>query len=177
MSPLRQSNDLTYLLLSGAFLFFQNWGRMLFRLLPSSDFKLLSAEMSILRILAENPPVAGHPSIPRFQIDSGMSKIKGMFAGKDSVTRLIDQCHNFISQEGVRAMIKNTNIYQESLPRSTMILSRPESYSQHRLWVVPRISDYSQSQFFLDVHNAAAVNIPLKQLQAFAKGIVVLLVR
>jgi hypothetical protein len=49
-----------------------------------------------------------------------------------------------------------------------MVLSRPESYSQHRLWVVPRISDYSRSQFHLDVQNCAAVNIPLKQLQAFA---------
>jgi len=145
-----------------------NWGRMLFRLIPPSDFKTLSAEMSILRILAENPPVAGHPSIPKFQIDSGMNKFKGMFAGKDSVSRLIEQLHSFLSQEVVRGMIKNTAIYQESLPRSTMILSRPESYSSHRLWVVPRISDYSQSNFYLDVQNCAAVNIPLKQLQAFA---------
>lgn len=145
-----------------------NWGRMLFRLIPPSDFKTLCAEMSILRILAENSPVAGHPSIPRFQIDSGMTKIKGMFAGKDSVSRLIEQCHNFMTQEGVRAMIKNVVVYQESLPRSTMILSRPESYSQHRLWVVPRISDYSQSRFYLDIQNCAAVNIPLKQLQSFA---------
>ena len=145
-----------------------NWGRLLFRLIPPSDFKTLSAEMSSLRILAENPPVAAHPSIPRFQIDSGMSKLKGMFAGKDSVSRLIDQLNNFLTQEGVRAMIKNTNIYQESLPRSTMILTRPENYSQHRLWVVPRISDYSQARFFLDVQNCAAVNIPLKQLQAFS---------
>jgi len=145
-----------------------NWGRMLFRLIPPSDFKTLSAEMSTLRILAENPPVAGHPNIPRFQIDSGMSKIKGMFQGKDSVSRLMEQLHSFLGQEGVRAMIKNTNVYQESLPRSTMILSRPESYASHRLWVVPRISDYSQSNFNLDVQNCAAVNIPMKQLQAFA---------
>lgn len=144
-----------------------NWGRILFRLLPPTDFKVLSAEMSVLRILSENPPVAQHPSIPKFMPDSGMSKIKGMFAGRDSVTRLIDQLHTFLCQEGVRAMIKNVNIYPESLPRSTMILSRPESYSQHRLWVVPRISDYSQSKFFLDIQNCAAVNIPLKQLQAF----------
>lgn len=144
-----------------------NWGRFLFRLLPPSDFKILSAEMSILRILAENPPVAGHPNIPKFQPDSGMSKIKGMFAGKDSVTRLVEQLHTFLCQEGVRAMIKNVNVYQESLPRSTMILNRPESYSQHRLWVVPRITDYSQARFFLDIQNCAAVNIPQKQLQAF----------
>lgn len=145
-----------------------NWGRMLFRLIPPSDFKTMSAEMSILRILAENPPVASHPNLPRFHVDSGMSKIKGMFAGKDSVTRLIDQCHTFLTQEGVRAMIKNTNVWQESLPRSTMILSPPESNTQHRLWVCPRISDYSQASFYLDVQNCAAVNIPLKQLQAFA---------
>ena len=43
-----------------------NWGRMLLRLIPASDFKILSAEMSILRILAEKPQMAGHPSIPRF---------------------------------------------------------------------------------------------------------------
>ena len=145
-----------------------NWGRMLFRLLPPSDFKTLSAEMSILRILAENRPVASHPSIPRFQIESGMNRLKGMFHGKDAVSKLIDQCHQFMSQEGVRSMIKNISIYQESFPRSTMILGRPESYSQHRLWVVPRISDYSQSKFYLDVQNCGAVNIPLKQLQAFA---------
>jgi hypothetical protein len=145
-----------------------NWGRILFRLLPPSDFKVLSCEMSILRILAENPPLANHPKLPKFQVDSGMSKIKGMFAGKDSVSRLIEQLHQFMIQDGVRAMIKNVNIYQESLPRSTMILSRPESYSQHRLWVVPRISDYSQSRFFLDVQNCAAVNIPQKQLLAFS---------
>jgi len=145
-----------------------NWGRMLFRLIPPSDFKTLSAEMSILRILAENPPVAQHPKIPRFQIDVGMSKIKGMFAGKDAVSRLIEQLHTFLSQEGVRAMIKNTVVFTESLPRSTMILARPESYASHRLWVVPRITDYSQSKFYLDVQNCAAVNIPLKQLQAFA---------
>jgi hypothetical protein len=84
------------------------------------------------------------------------------------VSRLIEQLHQFMIQDGVRAMIKNVNIYQESLPRSTMILSRPESYSQHRLWVVPRITDYSQARFFLDVQNCAAVNIPQKQLLAFS---------
>mmetsp|Transcript_14755 Transcript_14755/g.40767 ORF Transcript_14755/g.40767 Transcript_14755/m.40767 type:complete len:3812 (+) Transcript_14755:277-11712(+) len=145
-----------------------NWGRMLFRLVPPSDFKTLSAEMSILRILSENRPVASHPSIPRFQIESGMNRLKGMFAGKDAVSKLIEQSHNFMSSDGVRSLIRNTNIYQESLPRSTMILGRPESYSQHRLWVVPRISDYSNSKFYLDIQNCGAVNIPIKQLQAFA---------
>ena len=35
-----------------------NWGRMLFRLIPASDFKAGSAELSALRILAENPSIA-----------------------------------------------------------------------------------------------------------------------
>jgi hypothetical protein len=59
-----------------------NWGRILFRLLPPSDFKVLSAEMSVLRILAENPPVAVHPSIPKFHVDSGMKLLKGCLQGK-----------------------------------------------------------------------------------------------
>ena len=119
MTSARYGFPLLYDLLTGTVAFklhpsdkTHNWGRMLFRLLPASDFKTLSAEMSVLRILAENPPVASHPSIPKFQIDSGMSKIKGMFAGKDSVTRLIDQLHNFLCQEGVRAMIKNVMVTQ-----------------------------------------------------------------
>lgn len=47
-----------------------NWGRILVRLVPPSDFKRKSAEMSALRILSENPSVAQHPHIPKFQIDS-----------------------------------------------------------------------------------------------------------
>lgn len=149
-----------------------NWGRMLFRILPPSDFKTLSAEMSILKILAENPAVASHPNLPKFHVDSGVSKIKGMFAGKDSVTRLIDQCHNFLTQEGVRAMIKNHQSSEQSQmlapDNMKLVLNRPDSYLQQRLWVCPRVSDYSQTAFYLDVQNCAAVNIPLKQLQAFA---------
>jgi Protein of unknown function (DUF3638)/Protein of unknown function (DUF3645) len=145
-----------------------NWGRLLFRLLPSSDYKTESAEISILKILAECQAIAQHPSIPKFHIDSGMTKIKGMFQGKDAVSRLIDQLHTFLSQEGVKGMVANPRVFEESVPRLAMILSRPESYASHRLWVVPRITDYSQSTFYLDVQNCAAVNIPLKQLQSFA---------
>ena len=145
-----------------------NWGRVLFRLLPPSDFKNGSAEMSILRILAENPNIAGHPNIPKFQIDIGMNKIKGMFQGKDAVSRLLEQLHVFLKQEGVQKMMNNSPTLKESIPRTAMILTRPESYSQHRLWVVPRITDYSRSTFYLDIQNCAAVSIPLKQLQAFA---------
>jgi hypothetical protein len=145
-----------------------NWGRMLFRLVPPSDFKSGSAEMSALRILAENPQIASHPNIPKFQIDSGMNKIKGMFQGKDAVSRLLEQLHLFLTQEAVKKMMLGMVTLKEAVPRTAMILSRPESYSQHRLWVVPRITDYSRSVFYLDIQNCAAVNIPLKQLQSFA---------
>lgn len=145
-----------------------NWGRMLFRLVPPGDFKSGTAEMSILRILAENPQIAAHPNIPKFKIDSGMNKLKGMFQGKDAVTRLLDELHTFLSQPSVKQMIGNVQTLNESVPRTAMILSRPESYSQYRLWVVPRLTDLSRSTFYLDIQNCAAVNIPLKQLQAFA---------
>jgi hypothetical protein len=141
---------------------------MLFRLLPPGDFQYQCAEMSVLRILAENPAIASHPHIPRFQIDSGMTKLKGMFQGKDAVSRLLDQLAAFFKQEGVNKTIKSVSNYKECVSRETMVLARPESYSQHRLWVVPRITDYSQSTFYLDVQNCASVNIPMKQLQAFA---------
>jgi hypothetical protein len=145
-----------------------NWGRFLFRLIPPGDFKSGSAEMSVLRILAENPLIASHPNIPKFQIDSGMNKFTGMFKGKDAVSRLIEQLHLFLKQEAVTKMILNAPTLNESVPRTSMILTRPQSYSSHRLWVVPRITDYSRSVFNLDVQNCAAVNIPLKQLEAFA---------
>lgn len=145
-----------------------NWGRLLFRHLPPADFMTRSSEMSILRILSENPAVAMHPHIPKFQIDSGMKKLSGMFQGKDAVTRLLDQLAAFVKKEGVRNLITSSAVHEESVSRATMILNRPDSYAQHRLWVVPRISDYSQSVFYLDMQNCASVNIPAKQLQAFA---------
>lgn len=145
-----------------------NWGRILFRLVPPSDFKSGSAEMSALRILAENPHIAGHPNIPKFQIDSGMTKIKGMFQGKDAVSRLLENLHTFLTGEDIKSKVKHIATLEESVPRTAMILTRPESYSQHRLWIVPRITDYSRSVFQLDIQNCAAVNIPLKQLEAFS---------
>ncbi len=145
-----------------------NWGRMLFRLLPPGDFQTQCAEMSVLRILAENPTIASHPHVPKFQVDGGMTKIKGMFQGKDAVSRVLDQLGAFFKQDSVNRMIKQVPNHRESISRETMVLSRPESYSQQRLWVVPRISDYSQANFALDMQNCASVNIPPKQLQAFA---------
>jgi hypothetical protein len=145
-----------------------NWGRILFRLLPPSDYKTTSAEMSVLRILSENPVIAQNPNIPKFQIDSGMAKLKGVLGGKDAVSRLLEQLGAFFQQQNIRNMRFAHELLKESAPRSAMILSRPTSYSQHRLWVVPRISDYSQNIFHLDVENCASVNIPFRQLQAFA---------
>ena len=49
-----------------------------------------------------------------------------------------------------------------------MTLRRPTSFFDYRLWVIPRVSDYSQDNFRLDVQNCTAVNIPLAQIQAFA---------
>ena len=89
--------------------------------------------MSVLRILAENPTIASHLHVPKFQIDSGMSKRKGMFQGKDAVSRVLDQSAAFFRQEGVNKMIKQVENYKESASRETMVLSRPESYSQHCL--------------------------------------------
>lgn len=124
--------------------------------------------MSVLRILSENSSIASHPNIPKFQIDSGMQKLKGVLGGKDAVSRLLEQLGSFFQQQNVRNMRQGHDLLRESMPRSTMILSRPTSYSQHRLWVVPRITDYSQNAFHLDIQNCASVNIPVRQLQAFA---------
>ena len=76
--------------------------------------------------------------------------------------------HLFLKKPDVQKMIGSATTLKESIPRTAMILTPPESYSQHRLWVVPRITDYSRSVFQLDIQNCAAVSIPLKQLQAFA---------
>ena len=145
-----------------------NWGRILVRLVPSSDFKRKSAEMSALRILSENPTVAQHPHIPKFQIDSAMSKFKGMFQGKDAVSRVLSELHTFLTKQSIRSMLNFPVASIESQSPAVMTLRRPSSFFDYRLWVIPRISDYSQSTFSLDIQNCAAVNIPMAQIQAFA---------
>lgn len=145
-----------------------NWGRMLVRLVPPSDFKKKSAEMSSLRILAENPTVAQHPHVPKFQIDSAMSKFKGMFQGKDAVSRILSELHTFLTKQSIRSMLSFPVPTIESQSPAVMTLRRPSSFFDYRLWVIPRTSDYSRSVFQLDVQNCAAVNIPLAQIQAFA---------
>jgi hypothetical protein len=108
-----------------------NWGRILFRLLPPTDYKTTSAEMSVLRILSENAAIAQNPNIPKFQIDSGMAKLEGVLGGKDAVSRLLEQLGTFFQQQNVRNMRLSHELLKESTPRSTMILSRPTSYAQH----------------------------------------------
>ena len=145
-----------------------NWGRVLVRLVPPSDFKRKSAEMSVLRILSENPTVAQHPHIPKFQIDSAMSKFKGMFQGKDAVSRVLSELHTFLTKQSIRSMLNFPVASIESHSPAVMTLRRPTSFFDYRLWVKPRVSDYSQSTFNLDIQNCAAVNIPMAQIQAFA---------
>ena len=145
-----------------------NWGRLFVRLLPSAEFSKKKAEMSLLRILSENPTLASHPHIPKLELDSGMNKFKGMFKGNDAVSRLLADCHDFLRKDSVRPLIRGPDVYRECESQSTIVLKPPESFTRHRLWVVPRVADYSQSEFELDVQNCAAVNIPLSQLKAFA---------
>ena len=59
-------------------------------------------------------------------------------------------------------------VYREYESESTIVLKPPESFTRPRLWVVPRVEDYSQSEFELVVQNCAAVNILLSQLKTFA---------
>lgn len=145
-----------------------NWGRMLVRLLPPSDFTKKSPEMSVLRILADNPSIAMHQHIPKFQIDSAMNKFKGMFQGKDAVSRLIEQLHTFFTKDSIRNMIAFPIAHEVFVSQPEVNLRPPGSHSVHRLWVVPRTTDYSQNLFELDMQNCASVNIPASQLKAFA---------
>ncbi len=146
-----------------------NWGRLLLRLLPPTDYSHKSAEMSALKLLAENPTIASHPTIPKFQIESGMTKFKKMFNGTDAVSKVIELLHAFLSKPQMNAMIEHPQMYKEAVvSRNTVNLKAPSSYSENRLWVVPRISDFSQDVFHLDIQNCANVNIPTAQLQAFA---------
>ena len=146
-----------------------NWGRLFLRMLPPSDYNHKCAEMSALRILAENPSIASHPNIPQFQIDSGMKMIKKMFAGSDAVSKLIEQLHVFLTRPQLTAMIEHPQQYKEAqIAQNTVVIKAPSSYSENRLWVVPRISDFSEDTFVLDMQNCATVNIPTAQLQAFA---------
>ena len=148
-----------------------NWGRLFVRLLPSSEYNKKKAEISLLRILSENAPLAQHPHLPKLNLDSGMKKFQGMFKGTDAISRLLGDCNIFLKKESIRPMIGMPEVYEECESQSTIVLkpSTDSSFvTKHRLWAVPRVADYSQSEFELDVANCAQVNIPLGQLKAFA---------
>uniref|UniRef100_A0A6V2M4H7 ubiquitinyl hydrolase 1 n=1 Tax=Ditylum brightwellii TaxID=49249 RepID=A0A6V2M4H7_9STRA len=147
-----------------------NWGRMLFRLLPSSEFKSKSSEMSVLRILAETPVIASHPHVPKLHLESGVGRLKGLVSGKDPVSSLLKELNAFLTKSSVSGMLPKSAVpFKEyTPPRTSVQIRRPKSYSEQRLWVVPRITDYSQDLFRLDIENCASVNIPPSQLQAFA---------
>ena len=97
-----------------------------------------------------------------------MSKFKGMFQGKDAVSRVLAELHTFLTKQSIRSMLNFPVASIESQSPAVMTLRRPSSFFDYRLWVIPRVSDYSQSLFGLDVQNCAAVNIPLAQIKAFA---------
>lgn len=148
------------------------WGRILLRMVPPSDSNRKSAEMSALRILSENPSVVQHPHIPKFQIDSAMSKFKGMFQGKDAVSRVLAELHTFLTKQSIRSMLVFPVSSIESTSPAVMTLRRPKSFFDYHLWVIPKVSDYGRSQFNLDIKNCSAVNIPMAQIQAFASRII-----
>jgi len=150
------------------YLFILTDTNVFFRMVPPSDFKRKSAEMSALRILSENPSVAQHPHIPKFQIDSAMSKFKGMFQGKDAVSRVLAELHIFLTKQSIRSMLLFPVSSIESASPAVMTLRRPKSFFDYRLWVIPKVSDYAQNNFSLDIKNCSAVNIPIAQIQAFA---------
>jgi len=91
-----------------------------------------------------------------------------MFQGKDAVSRVLAELHTFLTKQSIRSMLNFPVASIESTSPAVMTLRRPKSFFDYRLWVIPRISDYSQSNFKLDVQNCAAVNIPMAQIQAFA---------
>ena len=97
-----------------------------------------------------------------------MSKFKGMFQGKDAVSRDHNEHHTFLTKQSIRSMLHFPVASIESTSPAVMTLRRPKSYFDYRLWVIPKVSDYSQALFSLDIQNCSAVNIPLAQIQAFA---------
>lgn len=99
---------------------------------------------------------------------SAMLKFKGMFQGKDAVSRLLAELHTFLTKQSIRSMLNFPVASLECKSPTVMTLRRPNSFFDYRLWVIPRVSDYALSLFHLDVQNCATVNIPLSQIQAFA---------
>ena len=118
-----------------------------------------------------NPTTAcWSPYHPKFQIEWGITKFKNIFQGTDAVSNLIEHLHGLSTKVPLLiAIIKHPQMCKETqIAQKTVILKTPSSYSENCLWVVPRISDYSQNIISLNVHNCANVNIPTAELQAFS---------
>lgn len=144
-----------------------NWARLLIRLLPVADYSSKKSEMSVLRLLSENEVLANHPHIPKFEIDNAVAKFKGIFQGKDAVTRLLDSLHSFLKKDDLKSLVVWPGKERQHKLTNTVALKPAQVLSPHRSWIVPRITDYSRSEFYLDVQVCRTVEIPLIQLKSF----------
>jgi hypothetical protein len=123
-----------------------NFARLLIRLLPASDYTKTGTMMSTLRILAENPHVASASTLPKFQIDSTMDKFKGMFKGKDAVSRLVEGLHQYLTQQSVTIKLP-TSVFTEHVPPGNItVADRDDFFAQNRLWIIPRVTNYSSRE-------------------------------
>lgn len=74
-----------------------------------------------------------------------------MFQGKDAVSRILNELHTFLTKQSIRSMLNFPVASIESQSPAVMTLRRPNSFFDYRLWVIPRVSDYSQALFALDI--------------------------
>ena len=144
-----------------------NWGRLFTRLLPVADFQCKKAEMSVLRLLSENHALASHPNLPKYEIDGAMKKFKGVFSGKDAVSRLMKELHEFLSKDELKSLVHWAGVQEEYSLNNTIVLKPAQVLSPHRSWIVPRITNFSRSEFYLDINVFSAIDVPLVQLKAF----------
>jgi len=159
-----------------------NFARLLVRLLPGTDYMKQSTQMSTMRILAENPAVAGEANIPKFQVDSAMDKLKGIFKGKDAVTRLLSSLHDYFTKQSVSISFP-TCVFEEHVPPGSITLAdKVHFFKHHRLWVIPRVTNYSRRSSTINVASFSRINvskdqlvellsIPLRQLGTFVNRV------
>ena len=74
-----------------------------------------------------------------------------MFQGKDAVSRILNELHTFLTKQSIRSMLNFPVATIENQSPAVMTLRRPNSFFDYRLWVIPRVSDYSQAVFALDI--------------------------
>lgn len=90
-----------------------------------------------------------------------------MFQGKDAVSRLMSSLHTFLSQDEVKNLVTWPGQYEEYVLSNKIVLKPTQVFQPHRSWVVPRITDYSRPDFYLDIQICNSVDIPAVQLKAF----------